>query len=229
MPKKKKKNQNVKLQLKPVMHIFCEGEKTEPNYIQGYMHHEHSGKLRLDIIRVEETDKNTPKQLVDIAADLKRESPSIDKFWVVYDREHEHKYPALIHRQARNKANANDIKIAFSNVCFEVWILLHFEQHLGSFDSYDDLWKRSRLRNNLPNYEKGCRNLYDRLKDRVSNARQNAKKMNAHTERHADSSWKHLDQWNPYTDFGDLLDAIDCFLTDDTQSGPARDTEPAQS
>lgn len=210
MPKKKLA---VKRSIQPVMHIFCEGEKTEPNYLNGYLEYRHPGKRRADIVRIEKTDKNTPQQLVDEAVKLKQQSPLMDTFWVVYDRESKNKYPARIHMAARKKADDNGISIAFSNVCFEVWILLHFEKHFGSFQSYKDLWKRSRLRVYLPNYDKGCRNLYNVLNDKVEDAIANAKQMNKQTHENADHSWIHHDQWNPYSDFAKLLSSMDDFLT----------------
>ena len=50
--------------LKPRLHIFCEGEKTEPNYLKGYIEHKFPG-TRLSPVR--QTSKNTPIQLVEEA------------------------------------------------------------------------------------------------------------------------------------------------------------------
>lgn len=57
MPKNKEKRRK-KIPLKPVFKIFCEGEKTEPLYIKGYINYFHSDQRR--IIVVEKTEKNTP-------------------------------------------------------------------------------------------------------------------------------------------------------------------------
>ena len=80
MPKKRNR---PKRQLKPVMHIFCEGEKTEPGYLNGYLDRFFPGNRSLKVIKVEPTKKNTPKQLVDEAVSMKRSSPKGDVFWVV--------------------------------------------------------------------------------------------------------------------------------------------------
>ena len=71
-----------KRELKPVLHIFCEGEKTEPNYINGYLKKFCPGNRRLKVIKVEKTRKNTPVQLVDEAVTLKkdRNTPNADVF-----------------------------------------------------------------------------------------------------------------------------------------------------
>ena len=47
--------------LKPVLHIFCEGEKTEPNYLNGYLQKNYSGNRLLKVVRVEKTADSTPK------------------------------------------------------------------------------------------------------------------------------------------------------------------------
>ena len=43
--------------VKPILHIFCEGEKTEPNYLNGYLGKFHPGNRRLNVIKVEKTKK----------------------------------------------------------------------------------------------------------------------------------------------------------------------------
>ena len=68
MPRNRQKQQR---ELKPRLHIFCEGEKTEPNYLNGYIERCFPGTK---ITVVEKTDKNTPVQLVDAAIALKSAS-----------------------------------------------------------------------------------------------------------------------------------------------------------
>jgi hypothetical protein len=204
MPKSRKgKQQKV---LKPRLHIFCEGARTEPNYLNGYIDRCFPG-TKLTI--VETTKKNTPVQLVDEAVKAKRhkDAPKEDQFWVVYDRESSIKYPDTLHEKAYAKAKANGIRVAFSNVCFEVWLLLHFQATVPTCDSCDDLCKRSSLKDHIPNYDKGEKRLY--TADEVSNARKNAVKLNKQTIAGSDASWTKPYQWNPYTDVYKLLDAMD--------------------
>ena len=203
MPKKRTEQQR---DLKPRLHIFCEGEKTEPNYLNGYIERCFPG-TKLTI--VEKTDKTTPVQLVEEAVLEKGRNPPDDLFWVVYDRESTVKYSADFHNQAADKAKANDINIAFSNVCFEVWILLHFQETVPPCDSYDDLRKRTPLTTHIPDYDKGEKREFS--EEEVSAARKNAEKLNAQTISGADRSWNKEHQWNPYTDVYMLLDAIDGF------------------
>ncbi|PNU19851.1 hypothetical protein C2E25_10490 [Geothermobacter hydrogeniphilus] len=203
MPRKRKSNQK---NLKPRLHIFCEGEKTEPNYLKGYIERRFPG-TRLSPVRP--TPKNTPIQLVEEAIREKEKNPSGDIFWVVYDREAPTKYPDALHAEARSKADAHGIKIAFSNVCFEVWILLHFQPTVAAYANYDDLQKRSKLKTHIKNYDKGTKRLFSG--EEISTARKYAEDLNRRTIAGADPAWTKPYQWNPYTDVYKLLDAIDVF------------------
>lgn len=204
MPKPRKgKQQKV---LKPRLHIFCEGTKTEPNYLNGYIERCFPGTV-LTLVR--RTKKNTPVELVKeaIAEKTHRDTPEEDQFWVVYDRESPNKYSPALHEEAFAKAKANGINIAFSNVCFEVWLLLHFQATVPACDSCDDLCKRSPLKKYIPNYDKGAKRNYTETE--ISNARKNAVKLNKQTIAGANASWTKPYQWNPYTDVYKLLNAMD--------------------
>ena len=141
MPKKKTSSGK---KVKPIFKIFCEGEKTEPLYIKGYVDHFHSEKR--SIIVVGKTDKNTPVQLVEVAVEAKNNGNENDIFWVVFDRESVAKYSHELHAKARDNARRNCIEIAFSNVCFELWILLHFEYTAAPYSTCADLLKKSNLK-----------------------------------------------------------------------------------
>jgi hypothetical protein len=202
----KPKNRPV-LTPKPRLHIFCEGKKTEPNYLNGYIQHKFPGTK---LIIVEASKKNTPVELVEEALQAKsaKTVPEDDQFWVVYDREGNTKYTDERHAEARQKAGTV-IKIALSNVCFEVWLLLHFQTSAAPYCCYDDLRKRSKLRKHIPNYDKADKRMYS--VSEIASARTNAERMNAQTKKGADRAWTQCHQWNPYTDVHKLLDAIDAF------------------
>jgi len=195
-----------RLKLKPRLHIFCEGEKTEPNYLHGYIETHFPG-TRLSPVR--KTEKNTPVQLVEVAIAAKQSNPPGDQFWVVYDREACNKYPDGLHAEARSKAQANGINIALSNVCFEVWILLHFQPTVAPYDSYADLRKHSKLKEHIAGYDKGTKRRFSN--NEVDAARKNAASLNTQTIAGANPDWNQPHQWNPYTDVHDLLDALDEF------------------
>ena len=201
-----KRRGSARRSLRPRLHIFCEGEKTEPNYLRGYIERKFLGTK---LAPVRETSKNTPVQLVEEAIKEKNNNPPGDLFWVVFDREAENKYTDALHNEARNKAKAAGVKIAFSNVCFEVWILLHFQASAAAYNNCADLLKRSTLKTYIEDYGKAKKRLFSERE--ISAARMNAKALNQRTKAGADPTWRHPHQWNPYTDVYKLLDAIDVF------------------
>jgi len=212
MPKKKKRAMHS---VKPVFKIFCEGEKTEPLYINGYINHFHSEKR--NIILVANTNKNTPVQLVDIAVEEKNNGNGRDIIWVVFDREAVSKYSHVLHAKARNKANDNGIQIAFSNVCFEYWLLLHFTCSTASYSSCADLLKNSSLKESLRkiginNYEKNIPILFDKLKELIPDAIINATRINKAVKQTAESGRTAPSYLNPYVDVHQLFQDMKRFI-----------------
>lgn len=203
-------------QVLPVMHIFCEGEKTEPNYINGYLASHWAGQRRTHVVRIESTRKNTPVQLVEeaIAAKFSGNYPEGDQYWVVYDREGSDQYH-LHHDVARNKANAHGIHIALSSVCFEVWLLLHFQDQVLAYANFADLNHRSRLHGWFQRlglkYEKGSTAIFWAIRPYIAMARLRARELNRASLAAASPGHCLPHHLNPYTDVYCLLDAIDAF------------------
>ncbi|GHT87867.1 hypothetical protein AGMMS49960_02560 [Betaproteobacteria bacterium] len=214
MPKPQRR---VVRSIAPKLHIFCEGEKTEPDYFRHYLSLKDkeslSGSSRDPVVVIEQRKKNTPVQLVEEAVDKKKNYLEGDEVWVVYDRESEGRYPDSLHAKARKKADANGVRIALSNVCFEFWLLLHFEYTAAAYNSCDQLLENSKLaRQHIPNYEKGKARKYSDKE--IEMARKNAVRLNQQTMNGADPAWTQPHQWNPYTDVYKLLDAIDAWLSE---------------
>lgn len=217
MPKRKNAE---KRQVRPVLHIFCEGEKTEPLYIRRYLDATCSAYRRLcdlqvcrDLyLKMEDTVKNTPVQLVDVAVALQGKCPVVDVFWVVYDRESVAKYSDELHQQAHDKATSHGIHVALTNVCFEVWLLLHKAYSTKAFNSYDDLYANSQLKKHFPNYAKGVAATFGVTEKEIAEARRRAKKLNAASVAGSGLANPRPYQLNPYTDMHLLLDGIDQFL-----------------
>ena len=213
MPKNKK-NRNIPVQ--PVFRIFCEGEKTEPLYIKGYISHFHSEKRR--IILVGDTNKNTPVQLVDIAITAKKQGSVSDIIWVVFDRESVAKYSHELHAQARNNAKKNGVEIALSNVCFELWLLLHFRFSSSPYASCNDLLKNSKLKEDLrllgiEDYDKGLPLIFDTVKDLVPAAIINAARIKKEAEETAEKGKSEPHYLNPYVDVHEMFQDMQNFAT----------------
>jgi len=212
VPKKKPKcNKPVK----PVFHIFCEGAKTEPYYINGYISYFHSEHR--NIVIIENTKKNTPVQLVETATVHKGTSNPKDIYWVVFDRESVAKYSHGLHLKARKLATQNNIEIAFSNVCFEIWLLFHLKYSTASYGSCDDLLKNSPLKTllikkDITDYNKGLPYLFNSLKDDIETAKTNARRVNEHAIETAEDGKTSPCYLNPYTDVHELFIDIDNFI-----------------
>lgn len=212
-----KKDSNNKAKGKSVgklMYIYCEGDKTEPNYIESYISDKNGS--RMSIFRIPKTRKNTPEQLVDEAIKKKGEPGADgDVFWVVYDREAVNSTTMQAHSRAWNKAKKNGINVAISCVCFEFWILLHCGYTTKTFTSYSDLASNSPLKKIFPNYDKGDRGIYNLLRSSkdgkisIDNAIANADKLRKHNIR----QYGDLDDYHyeAFTAFDQLLKAIDDF------------------
>jgi len=214
MPKKRKPSQ-----LKPLktLRIFCEGERTEPNYLKGYIA-TLENRARKSVIEVEKTRKTTAVQLVEEAIRVKKSSGSLpeDEFWVVYDRESVGKYSDELHAKARVKAIKGGVNIALCNVCFEYWLLIHLVDTDAPFSSFNDLIGTSTLRAQMKaqcgcDYEKSTRSIFDLLKPHLPHARARAKRLNAKGLEIAAPGRDQPHHINPYVGVVDLLDAIDAF------------------
>ena len=214
MPKKKP---NTKKKLIPAFHVFCEGLKTEPYYIRGYIDHFHSDKK--NILLVEDAKKNTPVQLVEEAIAHKKKTTKDDVYWVVFDRESNSKYPHELHLRARTLARKHNIQIGLSNVCFELWLLLHMEYSTASYDSCRNLLSQSNLKallkeRGIENYDKGFPYLFDAVKrkDGVSLALENAENVLKSALSAAGQGRSEPHYLNPYTDVHHLFLDMDNFI-----------------
>ncbi|EID1963150.1 TPA: RloB family protein [Escherichia coli] len=199
------------------MHIFCEGAKTEPMYLQGYIDEFASEKAK--VIHIPDIKYNTPIALVKAAIKHKEsgDTSDDDEFWVVYDREAVTKYPHTLHHEAWDLAHANNINIALSNVCFELWILQHFAFKNTPYSSFDDLKKNSTLKKDLlsvgiKDYNKADATLYKKIRLGIPNARQRAKALNKQSLNAAPPHSNRPFLLGCYTNVNELLDAIDSFV-----------------
>ncbi|WP_420638781.1 RloB family protein [Candidatus Poriferisocius sp.] len=126
---------------KRMFHIYTEGERTEKDYI----------RLLKQIDRVSESavlrlkaSVPQPLRLVQRAArDLERldRDEARDQVWCIFDVESSNepnepnKCKNLL--EARNLARKNGIKVATSNPCFELWLVLHFQDHTKPVSTSD--------------------------------------------------------------------------------------------
>lgn len=155
--------------------IGCEGSNTEPIYfgkIKEIMEDDDTYPYAITIYPNKEYDEN-PKTdaigLVKVAIERKND---FDELWVVFDKDGYTK-----HNEAFKLAKEHGIKIAFSSISFEIWVLLHFERNITAFVK-SAMIVDNKFRNNecyLPDYAKsGDYNLYPYIEDNTQQAFGNA-------------------------------------------------------
>jgi len=133
--------------------ICCEGRVTEPSYINGL-----KSALRIRLVHIEVGPAGSnPKTLVDHAVEKKQQAERdarrekddnlrYDEVWCVFDVDvHEH-IP-----EAKQKAGANRINLAISNPCFELWLLLHFQDQRAHIERHQ---AQSACREHMPEYDR---------------------------------------------------------------------------
>ena len=142
--------------------IVCEGEKTEPLYFNSFPRK----NTKKEIIEIECKDsggKTSAMQVVNKAIELKNKSNNkYDSIWAVFDKDQN--APETFHK-AIEKAENENIKIAWSNEAFEIWYILHF-QYLESSISrsqYKNIIEKviTEKSNTKFRYTKSTKNMYE--------------------------------------------------------------------
>lgn len=107
--------------VKKTIWVFTEGKKTEPDYVRALKQLDHireNTTIAVEIAR----DHVVPYPLVQRALS-KTGVEDVDEVWCLFDVESPQKPPRL--REAIQLAEQSGVRIAVSNPCFELWLLLH--------------------------------------------------------------------------------------------------------
>ena len=168
--------QNLRTRRRSLL-IQCEGQKTEPNYLDGLCkacgirHHlevkVRAGKGQNAVVTVESAIAEGSRKVLG--------EKRYDVIWCVLDVEHAAHEAKLT--EALALARAKNIRMFLSNPSFEVWLIAHFQrltrdfENGGAAEAYlNNLWQKHFHHD----YDKGDPNLYAKLADRVSDATENA-------------------------------------------------------
>jgi hypothetical protein len=175
--------------------IVTEGRKTEPLYLEeirsAYQLHSANVEVQPGLLGT------APIQVVRYAQQLFEEGDlhrgirprSFDQVYAVFDRDdHESYFNAVSLAESMDGKLRNDNReaVGFRAVasvpCFEFWLLLHFEE-VGAPIHRDEVIRR--LKQYLPNYEKGAGGTFaltrERLQDALQRAEALAESFNAFT------------------------------------------------
>ncbi len=109
------------------MIVVTEGEKTEPRYIHEFLRIHRAANVRVEPTGFE------PKAVVERAIKLKGAATEDDaaSVWAVFDKDEHPRF-----EQARQLAKQNDIRVAASNPCFELWAVFHYRDYAAPIDRH---------------------------------------------------------------------------------------------
>ncbi|MCO8276824.1 RloB family protein [Actinoplanes sp. TRM 88003] len=133
-----KRRAGSRRELKTIV-VFCEGKNTEPDYVGGLKRLpqvQDSTALNIEI----HPEQGTPLTLVEMAVGRITE-PEVDECWCLFDVEWPQNHPNL--NAAVALADANGVQLAISNPCFELWLILHYQDHTR-FENTSAVEKASR-------------------------------------------------------------------------------------
>lgn len=181
--------------------IVCEGEKTEPFYFEEIREFY---KLQTANVKVTHSTYGTsPLQIVEYSLDECLRTRKWEQVYCVFDRDDHRSFNDAIQKiNTLNVKHRNDLKqpIKFtaiqSNPCFELWLLLHFEcvtRHSHRNQIISLLSQADRING----YGKGQAGNFNKTKDNLKTAFQNAATLKAERDR--------VQTENPYTNVDELV------------------------
>ncbi len=170
---------------KKFFHIFFNGEVAEPQYFDKF--NDLPSNFRIKIHKMAKYKSEAPWQLIDRAIKIKSDLESRDNFnskdgdeaWCAFDIDDYLKQNPQKFKEATKKAETNGIELCWSNQCFEIWFLLHFEycESIISRKDYDQkLQKYFKKEYNGFSYQKNC-DVFDELFSLQDKAIKNAEKL----------------------------------------------------
>jgi hypothetical protein len=123
--------------------IVCGGAVTEPGYFEGLKRAARNPAVRI-CVKKKALD---PASLIEYAAALRDRDPdTFDEVWCVVDVDQFDMVAAVCTSRDRQ------VRLAISNPCFEIWLLLHFSDCRAAVNGAADAVRR--LKRHVPQYSK---------------------------------------------------------------------------
>lgn len=182
MARKKPKNNLVRkskgLKLTPKILIVCEGERTEPDYFE-YLKKRY--RLSTAQIIVKGDGGSSPNSVYTDALNeynncLSKHQVAYEKVYCVYDRDEFSKHAEVKDKIKQQKA----FDLIFSDPCFEVWYLFHFDSSTKPFARKGNKTASQQVKSQVTKLLKAqgvnhLQILFDRIDIAIENAKNNEK------------------------------------------------------
>ncbi len=183
MPRYNQKNKQR--QIKKRIIILCEGE-TEAAYFEGFRNSEKTSlnDYKFEIqVPVSQSPTGLVKEAINIINDSYKENPVYQAF-IVFDKDQVQDLQQAFDTVEKfntkitklEKTLNPPITILYSAVCFEYWLLLHYQDSCRSFNCCEEVIKE--LKKYYPKYEKSKevrKKLYEHFKLKLQTAIDHAK------------------------------------------------------
>lgn len=129
-----KKRDSGTLKVKPLVIISCEGTKTEPNYLRTIINDLiKNGKIARGSIVIANHQHTDPLGVLNDLINYKEDYTLFENRWIVIDRDEVRSissnssgHPQANFLAALNKAEELNVEVAWSNPCFEIFVIEHY-------------------------------------------------------------------------------------------------------
>jgi hypothetical protein len=195
------KRTNSVMQIRKRMLILCEDEKSSLLYLKAFKtDEEYKRKLSAVMVEVYHPKNHSPVGLMHEAVNMriqaKKERNPYDEIWIVLDKDHHANL-----KNALNEAKKKKINYALSNICFELWLLLHFTKTKKHYKFCDELIRELRKYYTSYSKRKCC---FDDLRDKMQTAIENAEWLEKQNRKDIDRG-VHVADLSAYTNVHQLV------------------------
>jgi hypothetical protein len=197
-------------QLKQSIYIVCEGTNTEPIYFEAIAEQpDVFEKYAITVYPSEEDQIKASKKegesiktdAVNLVKLAKQEINNYDEVWAVFDKDGYTK-----HEKAFSDAQKHGIKLGFSSIAFEHWILLHYEQNRTAFPKSQNVIDYLEQAGYFTGYSKKADiSIYPRLKNLTQTAIENAAWLRMEMAKNLAACDNKIYELNPYTTVDELV------------------------
>jgi len=167
----------------PKIYIFHNGAVAELDYFQDFKHFLAAQDAQIIVENhAKRTAGKVPWQVIEEAIKRQKQNEISqkdgDQIWCVFDIDDFYKNNPKEFEKSLKKAEAKNIKIAYSNQCFELWLMLHFEQISTAISRKDYEKKLQTFFKKIGiNYQKNSSDIFNKILPRQQDAIKRSKKL----------------------------------------------------